>query len=185
MKQFCKKATKKSKEGTLRKDELEAAIGNPDDLVKVDEGKGHKKAKAAGASSQSMSCGLGQASQVRKRQAISHPFWIERLLRGSFEPQDLEDLMDALNQVGSKQTIIQQIRSKMEDGCDMSRYETGLQLLQQRDEVMFGKYFDMKTLLTLARCESSLRGNDCLFCEKPPVDPVHADNVSVTTKLRY
>ncbi|EHK20841.1 uncharacterized protein TRIVIDRAFT_123065, partial [Trichoderma virens Gv29-8] len=177
VKSFYKKAAKRLKQGTIGKDQLEAAVDNLDDAEEdEDEGKGDKAGKIAGVSSRSMSHRLGHASQVRKRQAISHPFCIERLLRRSFEEEDLKELIDALEKLPSKQTIIQQIRLKMGKDCDMLRYETGLKLLEQREEAMFGKSFDMKTLLKLARCESSLRGNNCLLCQKPPVDPVHADD---------
>lgn len=172
---FYENAVKKLKQGKLKKDKLEAAVGNLDDAEEAEnKEKGKKKVKDA----QSASCRLGHASQVRKRQAISHSFCIERLLRCSFELNDLKVLMDALEKVQSQQTIIEQIRSNIGEDCDMLRYQTGLEILQQREEPMFGKYFDMTTLLTLAMAESSLRSSDCLLCHKPQVEPIHADGVS-------
>ncbi|UKZ82626.1 hypothetical protein TrVFT333_010419 [Trichoderma virens FT-333] len=158
VKSFYKKAAKRLKQGTIGKDQLEAAVDNLDDAEEdEDEEKGDKAGKIVGASSRSMSHRLGHASQVRKRQAISHPFCIERLLRRSFEEEDLKELIDALEKLPSKQTIIQQIRLKMGKDCDMLRYETGLKLLEQREEAMFGKSFDMKTLLKLARADKENR----------------------------
>ncbi|PNP59013.1 hypothetical protein THARTR1_01261 [Trichoderma harzianum] len=169
---FYENVAKMLKQGKLAKDKLEAAVGSLDDVEETEnKEKGSKKGKDA----QSASCRLGHASQVRKRQAISHSFCIERLLRRSFEPEDLKVLMDALEKVQSEQTIIGQIRSNIGEDCDMWRYQTGMEILQQREEPMFGKYFDMTALLKLVRAESQLRSNNCLLCHKPPVQPLFAD----------
>ncbi|KAJ4857177.1 type III restriction enzyme, res subunit domain-containing protein [Trichoderma breve] len=173
---FYDKAVKNLKQGKLKKDKLEAAVGSLDDVEETEsKGKGKKKAKDAQSAAQSASCRLGHASQVRKRQAISHSFCIERLLRRSFELEDLNVLMDALENVQSKQTIIEQIRSNIGEDSDMLRYQTGLEILQQREEPMFGKYFDMTELLKLVSAENALRSSDCLLCHKPPVQPLFAD----------
>lgn len=182
MRNFYEKAVKKLKQGKLGKDKLEAAVGSLDDAEENEnKGKGNKKAKDA----QSASCRLGHASQVRKRQAISHSFCIERLLRRSFELEDLQELMDALEKVGSKQTILEQICSNIGEDCDMLRYRTGMEILQKREEPMFGKYFDMTTLLKLVAAESALRNSNCLLCNKPPVQPLFAERVSKANYFRY
>ncbi|KAL7961250.1 SNF2 family N-terminal domain-containing protein [Trichoderma compactum] len=169
---FYQNAVEKLKQGKLKKDKLEAAVGSLDDVEETEnKEKGKKKVKDA----QSASCRLGHASQVRKRQAISHSFCIERLLRRSFELEDLKVLMDALEKMQSQQTILEQIRSNIGEDSDMLRYQKGLEILQQREEPMFGKYFDMTALLKLVRAESQLRSSNCLLCNKPPVQPVFAD----------
>lgn len=183
---FYENTVKKMKQGKLDKDKLEAAVGSLDDVEETEKKeKGKKKAKDAQFAAQSASCRLGHASQVRKRQAISHSFCIERLLRHTFELEDLKVLMDALENVQSKQTIIEQIRSNIGEDSDMLRYQTGLEILQQQEEPMFGKYFDMTALLKLVRAENELRSSNCLLCNKPQVQPLFADGVSKTNQLCY
>lgn len=185
MKKHYEKTTTSLHQGTLGQPELEAEIDDAldDEETAKDETKGHKKSKVAKASSESMGSSLGYVSQVRKRQAISHAFCLERFLRQSLKPEDLRELMGALEKVSMKQTILQQIRANVEKDCGILRYEVGLQQLEQRKETMFGKYFDMKTLLNLTMGESLLRGGTCLLCQKPPADPTYAEVVSETTEL--
>ncbi|KAL5095047.1 hypothetical protein Trisim1_003652 [Trichoderma cf. simile WF8] len=177
VKKHYEKTTTSLHQGTLGQHELEAEIDDAldDEETAKDETKGHKKSKAAKASSESMGSSLGYVSQVRKRQAISHAFCLERFLRQSLKPEDLRELMGTLEKVSMKQTILQQIRANVEKDCGILRYEVGLQQLEQREETMFGKYFDMKTLLNLTMGESLLRGGTCLLCQKPPADPTYAE----------
>ncbi|KAL6796687.1 P-loop containing nucleoside triphosphate hydrolase protein [Trichoderma sp. SZMC 28012] len=177
VKKYYEKQTTSLHQGTLGQHELEAEIDDAlDDVEKdEDENKGQKKSKAAKESSESMRSSMGYASQVRKRQAISHAFCLERFLRHSLKPEDLRELMGALEKVSMKQTILQQIRANVEKDCGTLKYEVGLQQLEQRKEAMFGKYFDMKTLLNLTMGESLLRGGVCLLCQKPPAEPTYAE----------
>ncbi|KAL7818377.1 SNF2 family N-terminal domain-containing protein [Trichoderma gracile] len=155
--------------GELDQDDYEAAIYGCDE---VDEAKTEKSSpKKANAWT------MRRASQVRRRQAISHTFCIERLLRYSFEPEELGALIDALQKIDTpKETFFEQIRAIMDTDNGISNYDAGLRILQQRDEAMFGQYFDMDKILKLTLDESSVRGITCRLCKKatPPVDPVRA-----------
>lgn len=176
MESFYKKKIRNLEQGTLEKEELEVAI----DGLDVDEPDDDKKRGRGKAKNASMTWMLTRASLMRKRQAISHPFCIERLLRHSLEPQELAELIEALKQVPAKQTIIEQIHANDRTDDGIAAFEKGLQILQQREEPMFGKYFDMGKLLDLAKNERALSGITCLLCNKatPPVEPFEAHDVS-------
>ncbi|PTB76972.1 P-loop containing nucleoside triphosphate hydrolase protein [Trichoderma longibrachiatum ATCC 18648] len=99
--------------GELDQDEYEAAIGCLDlvDEVKVDEAEA-EKSRPRKSSGKVSAFAMRIASQVRRRQAISHTFCIEKLLRYSLQPVELKALKDALQKVGpTKQTILEQIRN--------------------------------------------------------------------------
>ncbi|KAL7806859.1 SNF2 family N-terminal domain-containing protein [Trichoderma aethiopicum] len=157
--------------GELDQDEYEAAIGDLDEADEV------KREKSSPKKSSPKAWTMRRASQVRRRQAISHTFCIERLLRYSFEQEELKALIDALQKVATpNQTIFEQIRNVSDTDGGISNYETGLQMLQQRHEAMFGQYFDMQMILFLTLDESAVRSITCRLCRKatPPADPVRA-----------
>ncbi|RFU77510.1 hypothetical protein TARUN_4724 [Trichoderma arundinaceum] len=157
---FYEKKTILLEQGALQQDKFKVAIEDLGD-----------------ASSRSMSWMLGRASQVRKRQTISHVFCIEPLLRHSFDPEDLKALMSSLKQVKTRETIFEQIRMETGEERGILDYDVGMQMLLKREEAVFGKHFDMKELFSLTLQEISLRETTCLLCNKatPPVDPVYAD----------
>ncbi|TFB01444.1 DNA repair protein RAD5 [Trichoderma ghanense] len=194
VKKFYKNKLAELQQGTLAEDALKAAVDGLEEVDGLQQGatgqaepkavaeikdeadkeeQGDEKAKSAARSARNISWRLGQASQVRKRQTISHAFSIELLLRHSFNPDDLEDLRKTLKEVAMKRTILEQISSSTGTHDGISRYEKGLRELQQREEAMFGKYFDMDELLTLARDERAVKGVTCRLCKEatPPVQP--------------
>ncbi|KAL7800231.1 P-loop containing nucleoside triphosphate hydrolase protein [Trichoderma ceciliae] len=164
-------------QGIIGQDELQASIEDLGDINEQQDKKMGQKVEIAKIPSRSMGWILGRASQVRKRQAISHVFCIERLLRHSFEQEDLEALLSGLKQVAMKRTILEQIQMNMGQDDGIVRYHIGMQLLQQRKETVFGKHFDMTRLLNLTIQESMLREITCGLCREaaPPVEPLYAD----------
>ncbi|KAL7948632.1 SNF2 family N-terminal domain-containing protein [Trichoderma barbatum] len=138
------------------------------------EKKGGKKSKSKKRSLQVTIWMLARASQVRQRQTISHVFCIERLLRHQFLLRELANLRSALEEIGPKQTILEQMQLGVEKDEGILRYQKGLQMMQEREESFFGKYFDMEPLLDILGEEHSVKGVICLLCGKanPPVDPV-------------
>lgn len=123
---------------------------------------------------------MKKGSQVRHRQAISHVFCIERLLRQKFSSEELGELNDSLKRFGNKQTILEQMQVGMEADGEILKFRKGLEILQERKETFFGKYFDMKPLLNILGEECNARGATCLLCTtaKPPADPILSDTVS-------
>ncbi|KAL6697301.1 SNF2 family N-terminal domain-containing protein [Trichoderma pleuroticola] len=117
---------------------------------------------------------LERASQVRQRQSISHVYCIERLLRNEFHLEELVELREALEEIGAKQTILEQLQLGVEENTGIRKYQKGLQMMQEREENFFGKYLDMRPILDILGEEASVKGVTCLFCRKPPVDPVFA-----------
>lgn len=159
--------------GELDQDEYEAAIGGLDEADEAKDEKSSPQKPSAKANVWTMR----RSVHIRRRQATSHTFCIERLLRYSFEVEELKALIDALEGVATpKRTIFEQIRALVDTDGGISNYETGLQILQERDEAMFGRHFDMRTILRLTLDESSVRGITCRLCTKakPPADPVRA-----------
>ncbi|KAL7910379.1 SNF2 family N-terminal domain-containing protein [Trichoderma velutinum] len=121
---------------------------------------------------------LGRASQVRKRQAISHVFCIEPLLRRSFSTSEVAELCDRLEELQNKRTILEQMQVNAEQYRGIAQYEVGLKILQQQEENFFGKYFDMEKLLDILGDESMVRDATCPLCEKQdsPKSPRFSNN---------
>ncbi|EHK45980.1 hypothetical protein TRIATDRAFT_162130, partial [Trichoderma atroviride IMI 206040] len=117
---------------------------------------------------------LTHASQVRSRQSTSHVFCIERLLRQNFCVEELGELKENLGKIDKMQTILEQMQLDMKADDEIAKYRKGLEILQEREETYFGKFFDMEPLLNLLAAECSTRDVTCLLCntEKPPVDPI-------------
>lgn len=123
---------------------------------------------------------LGRVSQVRKRQAISHVFCIEPLLRRSFSASEVAELSDRLEELQNKRTILEQMQVNAKQNRGIAQYEVGLKILQQQEENFFGKYFDMEKLLDIVGDESIVRGATCPLCRKPdsPINPRFSNLVS-------
>ncbi|KAL6826448.1 SNF2 family N-terminal domain-containing protein [Trichoderma camerunense] len=109
---------------------------------------------------------LGRASQVRKRQAISHVFCIEPLLRRSFSTCEVAELCDRLEELGNKRTILEQMQANAKQNRGIVQYEVGLKILQQQEENFFGKYFDIEKLLDILGDETMVRDATCPVCKK-------------------
>lgn len=144
--------------------------------------KGNKKPKSKKPSEKGLAWILQRASQVRQRQTISHIYCIERLLRNEFYLKDLIELRAALEEIGAKQTILEQLQLGVEEDTGIKKYQKGLQMMQEREENFFGKYLDMRPILDILGEEASVKGVACLLCGKPPVDPVFSYQVSRETK---
>ncbi|ETR98668.1 hypothetical protein M419DRAFT_11701 [Trichoderma reesei RUT C-30] len=154
---FYKDKIAELQQGLLQQDALQAAVDGLEEVdglqqkgagqadskavaeteEEADNKEQENQAKRAAQLARTIAWKLGRASQIRKRQAISHAFSIELLFRGSFKPDDLEDLRIALREVAMKRTILEQIRSPIGTHNDISRYERGLQQLQQQKEAVF------------------------------------------------
>lgn len=130
---------------------------------------------------------LRRASQVRQRQSTSHVFCIEPLLRQAFSVEELANLRCNLAQIGSKETVLDQMQIGMKADGEMIKYRHGLNILKERGETFFGKYFDMIPLLDILGEECSAKDVDCLLCNtaKPPVDPVFSDTVSLIEEVKH
>ncbi|KKP06853.1 hypothetical protein THAR02_01050 [Trichoderma harzianum] len=109
---------------------------------------------------------LGRASQVRKRQAISHVFCIEPLLRRSFSTCEVAELCNRLEELGNKRTILEQMQVNAKQNPGIAQYEVGLKILQQQEENFFGKYFDIEKLLDILGDETLVRDATCPVCKK-------------------
>ncbi|KAL7934357.1 SNF2 family N-terminal domain-containing protein [Trichoderma chlorosporum] len=171
----CKhyKTKKKTKELSLLGLGMDEDEDREDELPKRrGKRKGNKKSKSKKRSTYGQAWVLARASQVRQRQAISHVYCIERLLRGEFELEEFIELREALNNVDAKHTILEQMQLGVQKDSGIMKYQKGLQMIQEREENFFGKYFDMQPLLNILGEGASVKGVNCLLCETIPVDPV-------------
>lgn len=182
--EFYKKRTALLQMGELQQNELNEEIEH---VVKEDERLRKKKDDKKYTAKRSIRAAmwmLGRASQVRKRQAISHVFCIERLLRHSFSTEELADLSSSLMGLKSKRTILEQIQVIAKRDRGIALYQVGLQILQEQEENFFGKYFDMEPLLDILGEESMVRDATCPLCGKESslVDPRFSHLVSRAAK---
>lgn len=130
---------------------------------------------------------LRRASQVRQRQSTSHVFCIEPLLRQAFSIEELAGLRCNLAQISNKETVLDQMQIGMEAEDEIIKYRHGLNILKEREEPFFGKYFDMAPFLDILGEECSAKDVTCLLCNtaKPPVDPIFSDTVSLIEGVRH
>ncbi|KAM0462078.1 hypothetical protein ACHAO4_001271 [Trichoderma viride] len=176
--------TKHYEEMKLRCELGELGLGDLKDIENVEDADGaedqesdndgRQKPAIKGGSKRRSEYLLQRTSQVRLRQSTSHTFCIERLLRENFRMEQLAALQGELKEIGNKQTILDQMQRGMKPDDELSKYKIGLQILQERKETFFGKYFDLMPLLKILAEECNTRDTTCLLCKtaKPPVDPV-------------
>ncbi|KAK4069128.1 hypothetical protein Trihar35433_5707 [Trichoderma harzianum] len=155
-----------------RKDLSKLGLGLDEVEERRSRKKGFKKPKSKKSSTHGLAWILERASQVRQRQSISHIYCIERLLRNEFHLEDLVELRAALEEIGAKQTILEQLQLGVEDNTGIKIYQKGLQMMQEREENFFGKFLDMRPILDILGEEASVKGVACPLCRKAPVDPV-------------
>ena len=103
---------------------------------------------------------------VKRRQAVSHPFNLEKLLRTSFQPAEITRLKDRFQALSSRTPLREQILKNVTVPGAMDQYASGFDWLSQREEAVFGGMFDWNGLLQLISNEVHITGN-CAACEKP------------------
>lgn len=122
---------------------------------------------------------LQRARLQRLRQAVSHPFNLEKLFRQNLQMEDILEMKSRLReQVPTP--ILQQLREGESFADGLLKYLMGLRNLETMGPSAIGGCFNMETLLSLVENELSVRDAGCAFCtkEKDLPRPTRASNVS-------
>ncbi|KAK4069108.1 hypothetical protein Trihar35433_5687 [Trichoderma harzianum] len=104
-----------------------------------------------------------QASrQLRLRQALSHPYCLERFLMGDYLSEDeLRALASDLKSMEEKKTIIEQLEEDEDWAEHLGKYQTGLDILKARKEAFLGGYFDMSEIMDLVILQRTVNIQKC------------------------
>lgn len=123
----------------------------------------------------------GSAKWMRRRQAVSHPFTLKKMIRRDLQPKDLENLLKSLEDNGGKLSVIDQIQEKIADPATIAPYMKGMEELKKHihTKPVFGGIFRMKTLLSMVQDEHKIRSLTCKLCNKarPPAKPTRSSLV--------
>ncbi|KAH7002195.1 P-loop containing nucleoside triphosphate hydrolase protein [Ilyonectria destructans] len=121
---------------------------------------------------------LQRARLQRLRQAVSHPFNLEKLFRQNLHMESILEMKSRLSeQVPTP--ILQQLREGEGFADGLSKYLIGLRNLETMGPSAIGGCFNMGTLLNLVENELSVRDTGCSFCtkEKELSRPTRSSNV--------
>ncbi|UKZ82644.1 hypothetical protein TrVFT333_010437 [Trichoderma virens FT-333] len=104
-----------------------------------------------------------QASwQLRLRQALSHPYCLERFLMGKYlSDDDLKLLASDLKSMSEKKTIIEQLEADENWKENLGQYQTGLDKLKSRKEAFMGGIFDMNEMMDLVLLQRTVNVQKC------------------------
>ncbi|KAH7143752.1 SNF2 family N-terminal domain-containing protein [Dactylonectria macrodidyma] len=104
---------------------------------------------------------------LRLRQAVSHPFNLENMLRTD-EDLDLEKIVSLKSKLEAqvKLSITHQLRLGKQFSDGLSKYSLGLQRLEAAGSFSTWGRFDMELLLTLVENEYRIDGQACRLCCK-------------------
>lgn len=104
-----------------------------------------------------------QASrQLRLRQALSHPYCLERFLMGDYLSEDeLRSLASDLRSMDEKKTIIEQLEEDEDWAEHLGKYQTGLDILKARKEAFLGGLFDMNEIMDLVILQRTVNIQKC------------------------
>ena len=121
------------------------------------------------------------AKLIRLRQATSHAFNLEKMLRTNMTPKNTQRIKRFLNLSSSKTSILDQMLSHEKGRSSFEAYAAGLKLLRDRKEPVFGGIFDWNGMLDLIENEQKVRHVTCSGCkfQTPPIRPVLLAEVSV------
>jgi hypothetical protein len=123
----------------------------------------------------------GSAKWMRRRQAVSHPFTLKKMIRRDLQPKDLENLLKSLEDNGGKLNVIDQIHEKIADPATIAPYTKGIEELKKHinTKPVFGGKFSMKALLSMVQDEHKIRSLTCKLCNKarPPAKPMQSSLV--------
>ncbi|ODA81102.1 hypothetical protein RJ55_04065 [Drechmeria coniospora] len=108
------------------------------------------------------------------RQAVSHPYNLEKFLRTRATAEEICRLRAKLGQFAGRRLILEQ----MKDGDDgnLERYKSGIEFLRTKKEAAFGGKFTWDDVLAMLEEESGLKDVTCSNCKtKPPLRPVQLE----------
>jgi hypothetical protein len=120
------------------------------------------------------------AKYTRLRQAVSHPFCLERLLRQTLEVDEVEILREKLAKIRGKEQIVEQLRKfSLSDPSGLAMFDSGLDALAGFDDSCLGGHFDVDHLLRIIENELRIKSKMCPICRASPiVEPIISSPVS-------
>lgn len=108
---------------------------------------------------------------VRERQAVSHCFNLETLLRKRLSTDDLNKMIASFKGIQNRVRIIDQmcqLKTQQEATVPvgpMAKYKTGVDWLKGRQSPVFGGIFEWNVILHLVSNEHKLRKAVCGCCQ--------------------
>lgn len=127
---------------------------------------------------------LQRARMQRLRQAVSHPFNLEKLFRQKLQ---LESILEMKSRLGEQvpTPVLQQLQEGESFADGLSKYLMGLRNLETMGPSAIGGSFNMGALLNLVENELSVRNAGCALCtkEKDLFRPTRASNVSLYSSI--
>ncbi|KAF7563350.1 hypothetical protein G7046_g764 [Stylonectria norvegica] len=121
---------------------------------------------------------LQQSRCTHLRQALSHPFNLEKMLQGSISRSDIETMGESLRSVEKPIPIREVLRQGSTGSDDLSKYSKGFERMAEFGMGVFGGQFNMDFLLELVSNEREVKDLTCRICKKatPPVKPLQSSN---------
>ncbi|KAL7910398.1 SNF2 family N-terminal domain-containing protein [Trichoderma velutinum] len=102
------------------------------------------------------------SAQLRLRQALSHPYCLERFLMGRYLSEDkLISLASDLKSIGEKKTVIEQLEADENWAEHLGRYQMGLDKLKPRKEAFLSGCFDMNAIMDLVILQRNVNIQKC------------------------
>ncbi|KAM4058895.1 type III restriction enzyme, res subunit [Hirsutella rhossiliensis] len=113
---------------------------------------------------------------TKLREAASHVFNLEKLLRGSMDIETVRRLKAGSGENSPKKPVLDQIMSSDDGKKCLEGFETGVARLRELQEPVFGGEFEWGALLDRVLNEQKVKGLTCSHCEAtPPEQPVRFD----------
>ncbi|KAL6697280.1 SNF2 family N-terminal domain-containing protein [Trichoderma pleuroticola] len=102
------------------------------------------------------------SAHLRLRQALSHPYCLERLFLGNDLSEDeLKSLASDLKSMSDNKTVIEQLEADENWAEHLGQYQKGLDLLKSREEAFLGGVFDMNKLMDLVILQRTVNVHKC------------------------
>ncbi|KAL6812464.1 SNF2 family N-terminal domain-containing protein [Trichoderma sp. SZMC 28015] len=102
------------------------------------------------------------SAHLRLRQALSHPYCLERFFLGNYFCEDeLKSLASDLNSMSDKKTVIEQLEADGNWAEHLGQYQKGLDILKSCEEAFLGGVFDMNKLMDLVILQRTVNIQKC------------------------
>jgi hypothetical protein len=108
---------------------------------------------------------------MRKRQAVSHIFNLDRMFYQEFMEGEFEKLIEKLDEDGSRPTALEILQHEAKDGNAMAPYRRGLELVASGTCDILKRDYGFQRLLTLLLAERGTLEAQCSKCGKRPSVP--------------
>lgn len=130
--------------------------------IKPEEGEEEEDEEEEGVVKKGKKSKVQTSAHLRLRQALSHPYCLERfLLRNYLSEDELKSLASDLNSISDKKTIIEQFEADENWAEHLGQYQKGLDILKSHKEAFLGGVFDMSKLMDLVILQRTVNVQRC------------------------